>query len=319
MYMEKTGDFFDIRQVVDLTGISEFTLRGWEGRYQAFQPHRTETGRRLYKREDILKIQALKLLVERGHRIGKIALLPLKELQLLLEERTSPTPAAAPAAAPKSRAHKPTSADVKKLLQLADRFEWDQVKKLLSKKRSQLTPRKFILELLMELIGEINHQVIMGHFSITQEHIFSSLIKEHLFSLRAHAGPSKKSRVQLVLATPEGDIHEIGLLIAATLASLRGVPTLYLGPNTPKVEMCDACLRLKATHLLIAATVNKTEGAKEDLLGFVHYVDQHLPPQVQLWMGGRLSQHTKALKLRRDFAVFDSLESLDLEFKKLMS
>ena len=80
------GQSFSLRQVVELTGVSEFTLRGWESRYQAFRPRRTGSGRRRYTKADILRARALLELTARGQRISSIATLPLSELEELIAE-----------------------------------------------------------------------------------------------------------------------------------------------------------------------------------------------------------------------------------------
>lgn len=310
--MNKKNEFYDIRQVIELTGVSEFTLRGWETRHNAVKPARGDTGRRMYSRQDILKIQTLTNLVNRGHRISSVASLSLEELQSLLESRGELSNETA-----NNLHYKKSKTDpsIQQILQLSDRFDWDQITKTIFRKRGKMPPREFVLDFILPLIAEINHRCDTGQFSITQEHIFSSLIKENLFYLKSTLSKTARKDVRLVLATPEGDMHEIGLLIASTLASNRGISALYLGPNTPKNEICDACLRFKATHLLIAATVSKEAGSKEDILSFINFLDRHLAPNITLWLGGRLGLET-SLRLKRDFYSFRSIEELDHRLKK---
>ena len=302
--MKKKLNLFNIRQVIELTGVTEFTLRGWETRYHAFEPYRTESGRRMYDREDILKIKALKDLVNRGYRIGSIASLTLSELQPLLDEKCS------------QPEHPVLDSDIHKTLLLAERFEWDQVQKLLIKKRSKLAPQEFILNFLLNLIFETNQLVEAQQFSIAQEHILSSMIKESLFFIRTSAATPNHKKSRIVFAAPEGDLHEIGLLIAATLASLSRIPSIYIGANTPKTNICDVCLRFKATHLVLSSTVSKEEGAKEDLMSFINYVDRHLPPDMTIWSGGRHSM-THSLKLARPFQMIASLHQQNEMFESL--
>lgn len=302
--MKKENDLFNIRQVIELTGVTEFTLRGWETRYLAFEPHRTETGRRLYDREDILKIKALKDLVNRGYRIGSIATLKLNELQILLDDKNP------------SHEEPHIDEDISKILNLAERFEWDQIQKIIIKKRNKLPPTEFILSFILNLIREVNHLVGLQQFSIAQEHILSSIIKENLFFLRTAAPTPTLKNARIVFAAPEGDLHEIGLLIAATLASLSRIPNLYIGVNTPKNNICDVCLRFKATHLILTSTVSKAEGAREDLLTFINFLDRHLPQPITIWLGGRNSMK-HSLNLRRPFEVIYSLHEQNEMFEEL--
>lgn len=76
-----TSNDYAIGAVSRLTGISTHTLRIWERRYGAVIADRTETGRRVYSREDVEKLGLLKILVDRGFSIGQIANLSIGELR----------------------------------------------------------------------------------------------------------------------------------------------------------------------------------------------------------------------------------------------
>lgn len=84
-----------IGAVTRLTGLSSHTLRKWESRYNAVQPVRTESGRRLYTHVHVRRLRLLKDLVDRGHQISRLAGMADDELELLLAEAS---PRQAPAA-----------------------------------------------------------------------------------------------------------------------------------------------------------------------------------------------------------------------------
>ncbi len=77
----KGGNDYAIGAVSRLTGISTHTLRIWERRYGAVIADRTDTGRRVYSRDDVEKLGLLKILVDRGFSIGQIANLSVEELR----------------------------------------------------------------------------------------------------------------------------------------------------------------------------------------------------------------------------------------------
>lgn len=292
---------YSLRQVVDLTGISEFTLRGWEGRYRALRPQRTATGRRMYSADDLLRAKALLRLTEQGLRIGEIARLPTSRLRAQIENREAP------------EAEKETAPQVAVLIRLAERFEWDTVDSILKRKARSLGPRGYILNLVLPLIQAINVEVGAGRFSVAQEHIFSAFLRERLFDLRASA-PKRSGKMRLVVATPEGEQHELGILIASVLAALSGVTVLYLGPNVPARDLCDTCMRFKASHLLLSSTYSGTEAAKGDLLGKIHFLERHLPGKTALWLAGS-GCAALDLSLARPFRKFDSFVDFEAELK----
>lgn len=73
-----------IGAVTQLTGITSHTLRKWESRYHAVEPVRTETGRRLYTREQVDRLLLLRDLVRQGHQISGLAGMSDETLRQLL-------------------------------------------------------------------------------------------------------------------------------------------------------------------------------------------------------------------------------------------
>ncbi len=62
---------YNMKAVVEATGISAATLRAWERRYGAFSPGRTESGYRLYSARDIAVLRWLKGRVDEGMSISQ--------------------------------------------------------------------------------------------------------------------------------------------------------------------------------------------------------------------------------------------------------
>jgi DNA-binding transcriptional MerR regulator/methylmalonyl-CoA mutase cobalamin-binding subunit len=304
--MAKTGDFiYNIRQVIELTGISEFTLRGWETRYEAFHPHRSKTGRRLYCKTDILKIHLLSSLLDQGHKIGKVAHLNVKKLESLsIKTNFSKVPEI-------QHSSIPAIADT---LTLAERFEWDRIQALLRKNSKSMGTQKFILNFLLPLIKEMNLLVENRQFSIAQEHIMSAMIKECLYRIVSTSTKNHKKRTRVVLATPEGDYHEIGVLMASAILADLGIRQLYLGPNVPKADLCEASLRFNATHVLLASTISTGAGAKDELFQFIHYLDRNLDPKIQILLGGR-NALAHSIKLERKHLLIHSFAEIDRIFR----
>lgn len=79
------GRTYQIGTVATLTGLDPHTIRGWERRYGAIKPMRTETGRRRYDDDTVERLQLLKALVDCKESIGTIALLSNEALRDRLE------------------------------------------------------------------------------------------------------------------------------------------------------------------------------------------------------------------------------------------
>lgn len=273
---------FSIRQMIELTGLSEFTIRGWETRYTAFTPRRSDTGRREYSKQDIERALLFRELIKRGHKIGQIAQLKnlkLQELFELTEEKRHDDQITQ------------KTGYVVEAMELMALQKWPELgalfKKIPTGNKSELI-HHFILPALVELAAQIRE----GFVSVAQEHIFSSLLKEKIYSALSEVSLQKKStrrapKIRFVLATPEGDYHEIGLLIAHLVLRSHGMTSLYLGPNTPNQDLSETALRFEATHLLVVSTVSKKQGAQSELLSFVNEIQRKVGPELKILLAGR--------------------------------
>ena len=85
----ETQSHFGIGAVVARTGLSAPAIRMWEKRYDAVEPDRSDSNRRLYRAEDVERLVIMKRLTERGHAISTIAHLTLGDLEKRLEEAES--------------------------------------------------------------------------------------------------------------------------------------------------------------------------------------------------------------------------------------
>lgn len=304
----KTSSFYTLRQVSDLTGLSEFTLRGWEGRYSAFRPRRTETGRRKYSSQDLQKAFLLRELTSMGYRIGDIADLSNSSLEQKLDGLVL------------NNEDKKInqSVDVESIMKFVLLQDWQQLKKYFRNCIQKNDPILVVEEVILPILSQLNSYIADLRIGIAQEHILSSLIKEQLYILISKTTETEKSKsdISFVIATPEGDYHELGLLVAHVILNASGVQSLYLGPNTPKNELCETAIRFGASHILIASTVNKKEGAREDVYAYLHYLDKHLPQHIQIWSGGR-SFDKLNINLNRNFNIIKSLYELSQKTQKL--
>ncbi|QDK44592.1 hypothetical protein DOM22_05170 [Bdellovibrio sp. ZAP7] len=288
---------FSIRQVIELTGISEFTLRGWETRYKAFKPKRSPTGRRIYSRQDIQKARLLQTLLDKGYKIGNIAKLGLTDLEKILPQQEAVSSNLPPV---------PENLNfVNQAMDLAHLFKWNELSENLHKMRSTMKPVAFVTDILTPLAGQMGYLVAAGQLSVGQEHILSAFIKEQLILIQS-AKKNAKSKARLVMTTPDGDLHDMGIAFASSLSRLEKIQTLFLGASTPRKDLSETCLRYNATHLLISSTVSEEEGAKESLFSYINFLDRNLPGNVVFLLAGRNTMQTD-INLKRPFVIFHSM------------
>lgn len=313
--MNLNKDTYSIRQVIELTGVSEFLLRIWELRYKAVAPKRNATGRRHYSAQDVVKIASLHTLCERGHRIGKIAHLSISELQNLIKDSFLEKNDASPKNTPPS--DDPfKDKNIKKLFQLLSQGQWTRFKTHYYKVSEDLTSTDNIFKVILPLVKNMNTLVLDNKISIAQEHFVTALIKEQLQKIKAeHFSTTLKSKYKFIFATPEGDIHDLGLLIASALTSILQMEGLYLGPHLPKKDLTETCLQFKATHLILVSTVSEKEGAAENILSYLNFIERNGPKNLKIWLAGRNTQHIPERKSEK-IQVFNSFEHFYAFLKK---
>ncbi len=77
----ESGHTYRIGAVARLTGIPPDTLRVWERRYAVVKPVRSDAGTRLYRAEDVSRLNLIKQLVDNGDAISHVARLTLDDLR----------------------------------------------------------------------------------------------------------------------------------------------------------------------------------------------------------------------------------------------
>ena len=306
------SESFSIRQVMELTGLSEFTLRGWECRYSAFRPRRGETGRRKYSRNDIERALLLRELLKQGHKIGKIARLSIAKLRVLFAETEVQK---------RGELIGGNSQAVSKILELTIQQRWEELDLFIREYRGR-NAKDLVSEFFLPVLHALSIKVDLRKVSVAQEHIVSSLIKEKIYSALSFvlkAVKSTPSKARFVLATPEGDYHEMGLLLGHLLIRIYGFTSLYLGPHTPAKELAETAIRFKATHVLIVSTVSKKEGASQSLLSYVSDVQKKVGSHLRILIAGSqrpaLDEHPLLLSLES----FEAFEEYLGQLKKTLA
>lgn len=137
-----------------------------------------------------------------------------------------------------------------------------------------------LVAMLMETIGV---RWYGGTLRVAQEHMASAIVRSFLGHLRG-ACEVPAMAPNLVMATPAGQMHEIGALMATCLAASDGWQVTYLGPNLPPEEITVAAHRPR-TRAVALSLVYPADAPRlpYELL----QLHRALPPAMTLLVSGR--------------------------------
>ncbi|MBU3693876.1 MAG: MerR family transcriptional regulator [Rhodocyclaceae bacterium] len=252
------------------TGIAKDTLRIWERRYGFPKPQRDASGERNYSVEEVEKLRALKRLMDRGMRPGKLIALPLGELHEMAQ------------AVPERSRTRDEQAMVDRVVDLVRRQQAGELRVYLQKLLIQQGLRTFCAQTLARLNPDIGDAWARGSISVAHEHIYTQAVQNVLHGLIA-AQPAAQGRPRILLTTVPGELHTLGLLMAEVLWSAEGAECISLGPQFPVADIPDVVAdgAIDVVTLSFSLACNAAQA-----LASLRTLRSSLPARVEIWAGG---------------------------------
>lgn len=303
-----------IKVAVRRTGLSPHVIRAWEKRYDAVTPTRTPTNRRLYTDADIRRLRLLRKATLAGHNIGHIAHLSTEQLvELVAQEEAMAAPPVpdVPAAVKVPRVAEtmpePIISYLERCLAAIEQLDATELESALMRARVALSQPAFIEHLIVPLMQRIGERWHDGSMRIMHEHLASAVIRTILGALQEHTVGVAETAPTLVVATPAGQLHEIGALIVAATAAREGWNVTYLGPNLPAEEIA-AAVQHKHARALALSIVHPADDPRleHELMKLHHYLVQDIP----VLLGGRSALGYRQVLRRIGAKALDDMAGL---------
>jgi len=266
---------FSINVISTACGVMPHTIRMWEKRYQIFTPKRSEGGQRLYSEVDLDKAKIIVSLKEQGHTISSLARHSLQDLRSLLEVNNRAD----------SESEKMfTSIETKKLLKHLENFDIDLVVSGMQHLRLSMGVKEFIFKIVLPVMHEIEKLSLKGTYSITQEHIISTIVRDQLNQINlANEGPNTK---RFALATPDGNLHELPIMIAEIICHANRVSTNYLGASHPAECLGEAVNAIKCKTIVMGVKSSSQWNYEKRIVKYLQSIDKCLKYNVEIILGG---------------------------------
>jgi MerR family transcriptional regulator, light-induced transcriptional regulator len=298
-----------IQLAARLTGLSTHVIRVWEQRYQAVEPKRTPTNHRLYSQNDIERLGLLRDVTHAGLNISQVARLSNDQLRALaatapgLELQASRATAATPAA----------GALLDECLASVQSLDGRALDDTLKRAATTLGAQGVLHRLVAPLARTLGDLWREGKITTAHEHFATGHLRAFLGNLAKPFGGSK-SAPELVVATPSGQLHEMGALLVGALAANLGWDVTCLGASLPAAEIAGAARQKRARAVALSLVYPEDDA---NLPGELTLLREALPEDTTLLVGGRAMPAYRETLVRLGTILVADLVQLGLALDRL--
>ncbi|MFN0179184.1 MAG: MerR family transcriptional regulator [Gemmatimonadales bacterium] len=220
------------------TGLSQDLLRAWERRYRVVAPARSPGGQRLYSDADIDRIRLLHRATQGGRSISSVAGLDPAALEALVRsdeasvERTNDTPLT-------DQESQVVDELLESALAAVRSLDAEGLHRALSRSTLRLPVPVVCDRILAPLMWRIGDEWERANLTPVHEHLASVVVRRFLTEVMARLEPDLPAPA-IVVATPAGQLIEIGALLVAVTAAAEGWRVRYFGTDLPAAEIAAA-------------------------------------------------------------------------------
>ncbi len=261
------GATYSIGDLAEACGISVDTLRVWERRYGRPEPVRLPSGHRRFTAAHVRWLRRVATALAAGHRARAAVMASEAELEQMI--------ASAAAADLPAEELDPFFEAVKAYREAA-------IVARLWEGWRRLGPEGLLDHILDPLLVRAGRAWADGEIQVRHEHFLSDAVLHFLRAARASVEVAKDGS-PIVLTTMPGELHGIGLQMAAIVAARSGWRPRVLGVNTPLEEIVRAAGETRAEAVGIGISLH-TGGVESDRK--LAELRAQLAPQVRLIAGG---------------------------------
>lgn len=298
-----------IQLAARLTGLSTHVIRIWEQRYRAVEPRRTAANHRLYSQSDIERLGLLRDVTRAGHNISQVARLSNDELRALAVNAPGPE-LQAPRAAGATAA---PDAWLDECLAFTESLDGRALDDTLKRAVTTLGALGVIHRLVAPLTQTLGDLWRAGKITAAHEHFATGHLRAFLASLARPFG-GHECAPALVVATPSGQLHEMGSLLVSALAANLGWDVTGLGASLPAAEIAGAARKKRARAVALSLVYPEDDAS---LPGELTLLREALPEDTALLVGGRAMPAYRETLVRLGAILVADLVQLGLALDRL--
>ena len=123
-----------------------------------------------------------------------------------------------------------------------------------------------ITKMVYPFLDKVGMLWTMGNIQPAQEHFISNLIRQKIIVAIDKQALPKNINSKFLLFLPEGEMHEIGLLLANYMIREKGCQTIYLGQNVPLEDVLQVCDSYTPDYIFTYITTPRVEDELKSFL-----------------------------------------------------
>ncbi|MDQ0220595.1 MerR family transcriptional regulator [Peribacillus cavernae] len=218
---------FYIKEIADLTGLSEQLIRKWENRYHIVQPERLDNGYRVYTFDDLLTLKELKKFRDQG-----------KSMKLAIQA-TVAKQGTTGLIDKLNQVEK--SPNVEKMVEKGTVYDEDGLMFLLRQSHYQYGLDLFLQNTVRPFLEEVGDLWEKGEWDESQETVSSLVVKDFLTQVSRNFNFNLKAPHALGFCLPD-ELHEIPLQILLLQMKMKGWRTTRIGAS-PKFSTIERLIK----------------------------------------------------------------------------
>lgn len=250
--MLSTTPAFNLKVVLNETGITADTLRAWERRYGLPLPQRSPGGHRLYSQRDIETIKWLMKRQAEGLSISRAVDLWKEQIAA----GSDPLAEGMPQAPAPAVLHPSAGTTLDRLradwIDACLSFSETTAEQILNQGFSLFPVETVCEEVLQKGMSAIGDLWYENRASVQQEHFASNLAMRRLDALLT-ASPAPTRDKTVIVGCPPNEWHALTPLLLCLLLRRRGLNVLFLGANVPVSRFTEAVRSVQADLVILIA------------------------------------------------------------------
>ncbi len=232
---------YAIKDLEQLSGIKAHTIRIWEQRYGIIEPKRTDTNIRYYDDDQLKFVLNVALLSRHGYKISKISRLSDHEFKNEIEKLYEQT-----------LIHDTDvvlDLDANDLMVSMIDMDAEKFHRIYENSVKNNGFERTITHLIYPFLEKVGILWSIGQVNPAHEHFISCLIRQKVIS-GIDRLPNPVTGKKFLLFLPQGEHHEIGLLMASYLLKKNGCRVYYMGQNLPDKDVQSSIVTIQPDAVL---------------------------------------------------------------------